>query len=92
MRRYLSDPEFQEEYKKAFSELVTDAMRQTQQSLTPALSTLREIVESKGENAQVRIAAARSLLEYSLKLTEQVDILEQLQELEKWRDETDGKR
>lgn len=67
-------------------------MRQTQQSLTPALSTLREIVESKGENAQVRIAAARSLLEYSLKLTEQVDILEQLQELEKWRDETDGKR
>lgn len=67
-------------------------MRQAQQSLTPALSALREIVESEGENAQARIAAARSLLEYSLKLTEQVDILEQLQELEKWRDETDGKR
>lgn len=67
-------------------------MRRAQQSLTPALSALREIVESEGENAQARIAAARSLLEYSLKLTEQVDILEQLQELEKWRDETDGKR
>lgn len=92
LRGYLKDPEFQEEYRKAFSELVSDAARQSQQSLSPALSTLREIVEDDGQNAQARIAAARSLLEFGLKLTEIADIIEQLRELEKWRDETDAKR
>ena len=47
-------------------------------------------MEDKGEQAQARITAARSVLEYSLKLCEQTDILEQLRELEKWRAETDG--
>ena len=38
LRGYLADPEFQEEYKKAFSGLITDVTRQSQQSLSPALS------------------------------------------------------
>lgn len=75
LRRYLSDPEFQEAYKAAFSGLVTDATRQAQQSLSPALSTLREIVEDNEQTATVRIQAARSLLEYGLRLTEITDIL-----------------
>ena len=49
-------------------------------------------MEDGDEQAQARITAARSVLEYAVKLTEQVDILEQLRELEKWRDETDGNR
>ena len=49
-------------------------------------------MEDGEEPTQARITAARSILEYSLKLTEQADILEQLRELEKWRDETDGSR
>lgn len=59
-----------------------DATRQVQQAIAPALSTLREIVEDGEENAQARISAARSLLEYSLKLTESTDILNRLNELE----------
>ncbi len=43
------------------------------------------------EQATARIQAARSTLEYALKLTEQTDILEQLRELERWKEETDGK-
>ena len=34
-------------------------------------------MEDKDEQAQARISAARSTLEYALKLTEQVEILEQ---------------
>lgn len=49
-------------------------------------------MENGEELTQARITAARSILEHSLKLTEQADILEQLRELEKWRDETDGSR
>lgn len=82
LRSYLDDPEFQAEYKKAFSSMVEDATRQAQQALAPALSTLREIVEDGGENAQARVSAARSILEYSMKLTEQLDILERIEALE----------
>ena len=90
LRSYMQDAEFMERYKEAFGDMVRDATRQAQQTLSPALSTLREIMEDKSEQAQARITAARSVLEYSLKLCEQTDILEQLRELEKWRAETDG--
>lgn len=79
-------------YKQAFSDIVRDATRQAQQTLAPALSTLREIMEDKDEQSQARITAARSVLEYSLKLGERTDIMEQLEALEKWRDETCDKR
>lgn len=82
LRSYLAIPEFQEEYKKAFAGLVEDATRQAQQALAPALSTLQEIVEDGGEAAQARVSAARSILEYSLKLTEQLDVLERIKALE----------
>lgn len=92
LRGYLEDTEFQAAYKTALAELLEDATTQAKQSLNPALTALREITEDGGQQAQARVSAARSLLEYSLKLTEQTDILAQLQELEKWREETDGKR
>ena len=50
--------------------------------LSPALSALREIVEDEKESAGSRIAAARSLLEYGLRLTEFNDILRDLEGVE----------
>lgn len=82
LRRYLADPEFQAEYKKAFSGLVTEATRQAQQSLSAALSTLREILEDSSQAATARIQASRSLLEYGLRLTEITDILRDLEAAE----------
>lgn len=88
LRGYLKEPEFLARYREAFGALVQDAARQAQQTISPALSTLQEIMQDSGVQASIRIQAARSTLEYALKLTEQADILEQLQELEKWRDES----
>lgn len=82
LRGYLDDPEFQAEYKKAFAGLVEDATRKVQQTLDPAVAVLREIMEDSDENGQVRVSAARSVLEYGLKMTEQTDIITRLQELE----------
>ena len=82
LRGYLADPEFQAEYKKAFADLVEDATRKVQQTLEPAIAVLREIMEDRSENGQVRVSAARSVLEYGLKMTEQTDILTRIQELE----------
>lgn len=91
LREYMKDQEFMSRYREAFGSLVQDATRQAQQTISPALSTLREIMEDGDEQATARIQAAHATLEYALKLTEQTDILEQLRELEKWRDENDGK-
>ena len=82
LRGYLADPEFQAAYRDAFGNMVEDATRQAQQAISPALSTLREIVEDKEEDAQARISAARAILSNGLKLTETTDILNRLQDLE----------
>lgn len=82
LRGYLDDPEFQTEYRKVFTELVEDATRKVQQTLDPAVAVLREIMEDRDETGQVRVTAARSVLEYGLKMTETTDILARLNELE----------
>lgn len=82
LRKFLDDPEFQSEYRKAFSGMVSDAVRQAQRTLSPALTTLEEIMKDDAQNGQIRVSAARSLLEFSLKATEQLDILNRLTELE----------
>lgn len=88
--RYSQDPEFQQAYRNAVSNLLNDATRQAQQSLNPALSTLRNIVEDREQPASSRIQAARSILEYGLRLTEQSDILSKLEALEQWKEKTNG--
>lgn len=82
LRRYLEDPEFQSEYRRAITSLVDDAASQAKQSLNPALACLREIVEDDEQGAFARIQAARSLLEFGLRLTEITDILRTLEKAE----------
>lgn len=90
IREYLSKPEFQEAYRQALSQLVLEASFQARRGYAQALDALREIVVDPGQTPAARISAARSLLEYGLKLTEQADILVKLDELEKWRDGISG--
>lgn len=87
MRTYFEDPEFCQRYREAFAGVIEDATRQAQALLMPALSTLQTVMEDEEIPAQARITAAKSIIDYSLKLTEQTDILEQLRELEEWREE-----
>lgn len=92
MRTYFEDPEFCQRYREAFAGVVQDATRRAQQLLEPALSTLQTVMEDEKIPAQARITAAKSIIDYSLKLTEQADILEQLRELEEWRKELNANR
>ena len=82
LRVYMQDPEFRAAYEKAFAGLVETATRQAQQSLTPALFALRAIVQDKSQSASARIQAARTLLDYGLRLTEITDIIKALEEAE----------
>lgn len=92
MRRYFENPEFCQRYREAFAGVVQDATRRAQQLLEPALSTLQTVMEDEEIPAQARITAARSIIDYSLKLTEQADILEQLRELEEWKEGLNANR
>ena len=92
MRTYFEDPEFCQRYREAFAGVIEDATRQAQALLMPALSTLQTVMEDEEIPAQARTTAAKSIIDYSLKLTEQADILEQLRELERWKEELNGNR
>lgn len=92
MRTYFEDPEFCQRYREAFAGVIEDATRQAQALLMPTLSTLQTVMEDEEIPAQARITAAKSIIDYSLKLTEQADILEQLRELERWKEELNGNR
>ena len=83
LRRWMrEDADFREAYQTALSELLEDASAQSKRNLSRALDVLAEVMES-GENSQVRITAARSALEYALKLTEAVDVQQRLDAVER---------
>lgn len=83
LRQYMKDPEFIAAYREAVRELLESATRKAQRSLSPAIEVLGNIVKDEDQPASARITAARSIMEYSLKMTEQVDVIDRMAELEK---------
>lgn len=83
LRGYLADPVFFAEYQRRKRRLVSDATRQIQASYQSAIKALREIVESKESKESDKISAARTLLEYGLRLTETNEIMIRIEELER---------
>ena len=83
LRRWLKDDEdFRREYERELAGLVTDAAARAKQSMVPAVLVLRKIL-AHGSSETARITAARSLLEYGLKLVELADLTARLDALEK---------
>lgn len=83
MRGYFADPDFAAEYQRLQGEQIADAAQRGRQSMTGAMDALRTIMDDDSQNGQVRVQAARSLLEYSLRLDERENVLRRLDELEK---------
>ena len=90
LRRWLKeDKAFQAAYREALSELLEDASAQAKGNLSRALDVLTEIMR-KGENSQVRITAARSMLEYGLKLHDAAEVERRLSDLEQMFEEVES--
>ena len=85
LRDYFKDVEFVEAYNQAFAGVVQDATRAAQQTLQPALSTLKEIMEDADIAPAARVQACRTALEYAIRLTDQNDLAERLTALERAR-------
>lgn len=79
---YFQSSEFMEELRRQQAEIVAEAAQAGRLGMVSAMGTLRSIADDENTNAQNRIMACRSLLEYSLKLDERENVLRRLDELE----------
>lgn len=89
LRKYLRDPDFKAEYERKQKDLVSSACDEGKKSLHLAISTLRAVCKSTDDSAQTRVQAARSLLDYTIKLIEIADLDERITTLEKEREKHD---
>ncbi len=81
MRRWLAeDAEFKAAYDAAQAELISEAAAQAAHSLTRALTVLSEIMLHGSE--QAKIQAARSVIDYSLKLRDAAETNERIKRIE----------
>ena len=78
------DPTFVDKLKQAQTEALENTTRFLQAATGTAARVLAEIAESPGRPAQVRISAARTILEQAAKFTEIVDVQGRLEALERY--------
>ncbi len=74
---------FKTAYRAAVKEILEGATRAAQSAMPDSIEILRRIAGDPDENAQTRTQAARLILEYGLKLTEQINIIERIEEIER---------
>lgn len=78
--RYLTDADFQKEYRKARRALVESSIGQIQSATGEAVETLRKNLTC--ENPQAEIRAAQIILDVAFKGIELLDVLQRLEILE----------
>lgn len=78
------DPAFVAKLKRARVEALESTTRFLQSATGTAARVLAEIAESPGRPAQVRISAARTILEQAAKFTDIVDVQSRLDALERY--------
>lgn len=86
---YLQDPDFAAEYEEEKKKLIRNASEQIQRSLEPSITALRAIATDDKAGKTARVQAARSLLEYGLKLAEYTSLEDRVAALEKERERDD---
>lgn len=84
---YLRDREFRAMYDQTRKEFLSLATARLQGNLTAAVSAMVEIVQDKDAAPQVRLNAADGIIRNCLRLTEQLDIVQRLDAVERRLDE-----
>lgn len=87
--RRRKDPEFMQKYNEARRERTEAARNMLQERAHAAADTLATIMRDKNAPAQTRVSAAAEILRQTVKYTEIMDIMQQLDELERWRCENE---
>lgn len=82
LERYLQDDDFRAEYERRRGESLNVACAALQEAMTDAVAVLTAIMKEDATSATARISAARSVLEYGMKLTELTDLAARVAALE----------
>ena len=86
------DAEFMRKYSEARRERTEAARNVLQERAHAAADTLATIMQDADAPAQTRVSAAAEILRQTVKYTELTDIMQQLDELERWKEELNGNR
>lgn len=76
------DNEFRRRYDEGKAALVSKAVEKLQKRMAVAIESMSDIVDDEEVPANIRIQAARGILDYAMKLTETQDIIKRLEALE----------
>ena len=79
----LRNKDFKQKLNTAKSNALSQGVLKLNHLTSLAIDVLAEIAQDKKLNAQARVMACRSLLDATINLNEQLDILERLDELER---------
>ena len=79
----LNNPTFKEKYARARRDLLEKNCAALQNLMTEAIGAMGEVVKDPDAPQQVKLNAAEMIMRNCMKLTEQTDILERLDALEK---------
>jgi hypothetical protein len=90
--RWLQLPDFQQRYRAARRQLVESSIGRLQQACGDAVETLASISRNEKEPASSRVAAAKTIIEQSLRAVELEDLAERIERLEQLQEAGKGKR
>ena len=80
--RYLNDPAFVDAYEERRREMMRDSCHALQANMGGAIEELVKIIKAPETSPQIRLNAIDMLLRHSYRMTEQMDILSRLEQLE----------
>lgn len=80
---YLKDDEFKIKYSEAKTSLLSQTTGYLQSNMIKATENIVNMISNGEVPPQVRLNASKAVLEYGLKLTENIDILPRIEQLEK---------
>lgn len=81
--RHMKDEEFQREYRESRRAMLEDNCHKMQASMSQAIDKLINIINDDSIGNQVRLNAIDMLLRHTQRLTDQVDIMARIENLEK---------
>lgn len=79
----MKNPDFNKLYQQARRDFLSGCIVNLQGQMLGSVSTMSAIMTNEANSPQVRLNAADTILRYALKLTDKVDILERVENLEK---------
>lgn len=81
--RWMQDPEFQDKYRTARRQAVSQSITQLQKISSEAVKTVRDVMNDKETPPASRVTAAKAVLELAIKAVEVEDLAGRVEALEK---------